>query len=441
MTERVAIKPMSVFFVMWSGQLVSIVGSTMTGFALGVWVYEQTGSATKFALIYLFAMLPGILILPVAGALVDRWDRRWVIILSDLGSGISTLAIAFLLYTGQLQTWQIYIATGVKSAFSAFQWPAYIAASTLLVPQRYIGRANGLIQFNEAVAKILAPVLAVILVATIRIWGVLLIDFITFVFAILMALLIRIPKPVPTVESSTEKRSLWRETAYGWSYITGRPGLFVLLIFFTTTNFLTGMPIVLGTPLILSFASPAVLGTILSIGGCGMLMGSLVLSAWGGPKRRVIGVLSFELLAGLCIMVAGVRASAVMIAIPTFIFSFSIPIVLGSSQAIWQTKVAPDVQGRVFATRRMIAWSSLPIAYLLSGLLVDHVFNPLMAVGGLLSGTVGQVIGVGPGRGIGLLFIVVGFLTALAAAAGYLFPRLRLLEDELPDLMTSKVSA
>lgn len=440
MTKRVIVKQMYVFFVIWSGQLVSIMGSGMTSFALGVWVYWRTGSATKFALIYLFAILPGILISPFAGVLVDRWDRRWVIILSDLGAGISTLIIAFLLYAGQLHIWQIYMLSAAKSASSAFQWPAYSAALTLLVPKRHLGRANGLVQFNEAAAQMCAPVLAAILVSSIQIWGVLMIDFATFLFAVLMALLIRIPKPIPTVECLTQRLSLWREAIYGWSYITTRPGLLVLLIFFATTNFFTGMIIVLSTPLILSFASAAVLGTILFIAGCGMLIGSLVMSAWGGPKRRVYGVLGFELLAGLCIMLAGVRPSAKLIAISTFIFSFSLPIVLGSSQAIWQIKVAPAVQGRVFATRRMIAWSTLPLAYLVSGLLVDYVFNPLMSVGGLLSETVGQLIGVGPGRGIGLLFIVVGFFVVLAAAAGYLYPHLRLVEDELPDVIANEAT-
>lgn len=259
------------------------------------------------------------------------------------------------------------------------------------------------------------------------------IDFSSFLFAVLMALLIRIPKPVPGIEGVTKRGSLWREAAYGWSYIVTRPGLLALLIFFATTNFFTGMTIVLSTPLILSFASAAVLGKVLSFAGCGMLIGSLVMGAWGGPKRRIWGVLGFELVAGLCIMLAGVRPSVKLIGIATFIFAFSLPIVLGSSQAIWQSKVATDVQGRVFATRRMVAWSTLPIAYLVSGPLVDHVFNPLMARGDLPARTLGRLVGLGPGRGIGLLFVVLGSFVTLAAVAGYLYPRLRLVEDELPD--------
>lgn len=424
---------MHVFFAIWLGQLVSIVGSGMSSFALGVWVYLRAGSTTRFTLIYLFAMLPGVLISPLAGALVDRWDRRRVLILSDLGAGASTIAIALLLYAGHLQIWQVYVASAVKSVCSAFQWPAYSAAITLLVPRGQLGRANGMVQFNEAAAQIFAPILAATLVVSIGIWGVLMIDFSSFLFAVLMALLIRIPKPVPGIEGVTKRGSLWREAAYGWSYIVTRPGLLALLIFFATTNFFTGMTIVLSTPLILSFASAAVLGKVLSFAGCGMLIGSLVMGAWGGPKRRIWGVLGFELVAGLCIMLAGVRPSVKLIGIATFIFAFSLPIVLGSSQAIWQSKVATDVQGRVFATRRMVAWSTLPIAYLVSGPLVDHVFNPLMARGDLPARTLGRLVGLGPGRGIGLLFVVLGSFVTLAAVAGYLYPRLRLVEDELPD--------
>ena len=251
----------------------------------------------------------------------------------------------------------------------------------------------------------------------------------------------RIPRsPVPP-EGETRRASLLRDAAYGWSYITARPGLLSLLIFFAITNFLTGMVLVLGSPLILSFASVRVLGTILSIAGCGMLLGSLAMSTWGGPKRRVRSVLGFALLTGLCAIVSGSRPSAKLIAVSTFIYSCSLPIVLGSSQAIWQSKVAPEVQGRVFAVRRMIAWSTLPLAYLAAGPLADRVFTPLLVDGGPLSQTVGRVIGVGPGRGIGLLFIILGSLVMLTAVAGYAYPRLREMEDELPDAVVEHTYA
>jgi DHA3 family macrolide efflux protein-like MFS transporter len=441
MTKRKTLSELRTFLTIWFGQLISLAGSRMTSFALGVLVYEQTKSATKFALISLSASLPAILIAPFAGALVDRWDRRKTLIFSDFGASLCTLTLAFLLFTQRLQIWHIYIAAAFQAAFSAFQWPAYSAAVTLLVPKRQLGRVSGLVQFSEATAQTIAPLIAGVLILSVNIWGVLLVDYATFLFAVSMLLLIRIPRPAPLDDAVVDKRSLWREAAYGWSYITTRRGLFGLLIFFASTNFLTGMAIALFTPLILSFASPAVLGMVLSTAGAGMLVGSLVMSMWGGPTRRAYGVIGFELLAGICTIIGGLRPSARLIAFTTFVFSLCLPIVLGCSQAIWQSKVAPGVQGRVFAVRRMIAWSTLPLAYAVAGPLADRVFNPLLTVGGPLSGTVGRVIGVGPGRGIGMLFIVLGLCVCLTALAGYLYHPLRMVEEELPDALPDEVPA
>ncbi len=218
-----------------------------------------------------------------------------------------------------------------------------------------------------------------------------------------------------------------------WLALHRSPAWLGLLIFFVATNFTMGIVELLITPLVLSFASATTLGLVLSIAGCGMLVGTLVMSAWGGPKRRVYGVLGFTLLQGLLLFLGGLRPNVPLVTAAAFVYLFSSPIIFGSSQAIWQSKVEPDVQGRVFAARAMIAWSALPFAYLSSGPLVDHVFEPLLVPGGPLAGSLGQLIGVGPGRGIGLLFIVLGILSVLATVGGYLYPRLRLVEDELPD--------
>jgi hypothetical protein len=188
--------------------------------------------------------------------------------------------------------------------------------------------------------------------------------------------------------------------------------------------------------MILDMTSPDVLGYLASIVGVGMLIGTLVMSAWGGPKRRIHGVLFFLFLAGLFTIGFGVSASLTIMAISGFFMMLVLPIINGSSQAIWQSKVAPDVQGRVFAVRRMIAWSIIPIAYVLAGPLNDRIFKPLLVEGGSLANSVvGQVLGVGPSRGTGLLFITIGILSALVALSGYLNPHVRNVEDELPDVM------
>lgn len=423
------------FLVIWFGQLVSTLGSGLTGFALGVWIYQETGSTTLFALNLLAFAVPNLVVSPLAGALVDRWDRRWAMIMSDTGAGLSTVMVALLYFTGHLEVWHVYILTAINAAFTTFQWPAYSAVTTLLVPKSQLGRAGGMVQIGEAISALVSPAIAGVLFVTIGLQGVVLIDFATYLFAVMTLLVVKVPRP-PQTESGIEGRgSLLQEAAYGWKYIVARKGLLGLLIIFAATNFLSSMWNPLLPPMILEMSSPEMLGYLASVVGVGMLLGTLVMSAWGGPKRRIHGVLAFLILSGVFQMLLGLRPSLVLIAIAGFGAMFTSPIINASSQAIWQSKVAPDVQGRVFAVRRMIAWSAIPLAYILAGPLADRVFNPLLVEGGALASSVGLVVGVGPGRGTGLLFIVSGLLSILVATGGYVYPRVRRLEDELPDAM------
>ncbi len=437
-TERFSFPGIWVFLVIWFGQLVSLIGTRLTGFALGVWVYQQTGSTTQFALITVCTSLPGVLMLPIAGALIDRWDRRLAMVLSDTGAGLCTLTLIFLLLTEQLQIWHIYLIMAVSSSFDAFQWPAYAAATTLLVPKEHYGRVSGMLPLARSIAQTLAPFAGGLLLLTMGLPGVLLIDVLTFLFSIISLLLIRIPMPPKTQEGAAGDGSLLREAAYGWTYIMARPGLLRLLLYFTAHNVMVGIVTVLPTPLILSFASVDVLGTVLAVSGAGMLLGSVAMSVWGGPKRYMYGIYVACLVRGVCILLAGVGPSAVLFAVSHSLSLFTLPIMNGCSQAIWQRKVAPDVQGRVFAIRKMIAFSSLPLAHFVAGPLADDVFEPLLLAGGPLAGSVGRIIGVGPGRGIGLMFVLSGALLAVKTVVGMLSPRLRRVEEELPDFNVSR---
>lgn len=426
---------MATFLVVWAGQVVSVLGSYLTGFALAVWIYQQTGSATFFALITLVTTLPGMLLLPFAGALVDRCDRRWAMILSDSGAGAATLVLALLIWGDHLQLWHVYVLMSVISIFSALRWPAFTAAITTMVPSRHLGRANGMAQLAEAAAQILAPLLAGALVMSIGRQGVVLIDFASYLFAVVTLLAVRMPPPVVTQEGASHRGSLWREARSGWSFIHRRPGLLAVLMLLAVTNIGTGLVQVLLSPMVLSFASPAVLGRVLTVAGFGMLAGGLVMSVWGGPRRRVVGLLGFLLLQGVILPFGGLRASAPLIAAGAFIYLFAVPILNGTNQALWQSKVAPDLQGRVFAVRRLVALSTLPLAYLTAGPLADRVFEPLMAAGGPLAGNVGRLIGVGKGRGMALMLFVIGFFIVLVVAVASRSPRLRRLESELPDVL------
>lgn len=438
MSQQPAPRGMRTFIIIWSGQLVSLVGSGLTSFALGVWLYQETGSATLFALNMLFFVLPQMALSPFAGALVDRWDRRWAMALSDIGAALSTLFVVLVLQFGQLEVWHVYLATFINASFNTFQWPAYSAVTTLLVPKKHLGRAGGMVQAGQAISQIAAPAIAGALVIAIGLKGVITIDFATCLFAVFTLLVIRVPRPETTAAGHEGRGSLLEEATYGWKYIRARPGLLGLLLYFASFNLLWGIADALLLPMVLALTTADVVGYLSSIVGLGMLAGTLVMSAWGGPKRRVVGVLGGGFLCGLFAMLIGLRPSLPLITGSAFCMLFLFPILNASSQALWQSKVEPDVQGRVFAVRRMIAMSVSPLAYVLAGPLADLVFEPLLAEGGTLAGSVGLLVGVGPGRGIGLLTVLMGVSVTLVSVMAYANPRIRLVEDEIPDAVGEK---
>lgn len=421
------------FILIWLGQVVSLTGSSMTGFALGVWVFQETGSVTQFALISLSSTLPSIIFSPFAGALVDRWNRRTAMILSDAGSALCTLAIALLLLGGRLEIWHLYIILAVSSLFNSFQWPAYSSSITLLVPKKQFGRASGMMEIADSIAGIGAPLLAGTLMGFLPVHSIMLIDILTFMFALLTLIIIRIPQPDLSRESREVRGSLLREAAFGWKFISARPGLLGLLIFFASTNFFFSIAQVLFTPMVLSFTTPSTLGVIMSTAGFGMLAGSLFMSIWGGPKRKIMGILGFGLLQALVSSAAGVTVNVTFISTMVFLVFFNNPVINACSQAIWQSKTTPDIQGRVFSVRRMIAWGTIPLANLIAGPLADKVFEPWMAVDGLLADSIGRVLGVGPGRGIGLLYILLGIFNMFSTLILAFYSPTRHVETMLPD--------
>ncbi|HYG63454.1 MAG TPA: MFS transporter [Thermoanaerobaculia bacterium] len=424
---------MKTFGIIWIGQLVSLLGSGLTSFALGIWVLRHTDSVTQYTLTILLASLPGVLISPLAGALVDRWDRRWVMFWSDVGPGVVTLVYSYLLWQDSLTLWHVYVGVAINALFSAFQWPAYIAAITMLVERKDYGRVNGMLEFGQAGTSIAAPALAALFLTFMDMEGILLLDFVTFLFAAGTLLLVRIPKPEASAEGEAGKGSLWKEVAFGWHYIRQRPGLFHLLMFFAMVNLVASLCGVALIPMVYGFASEAGVGTIMSLVGIGMLLGGFIMTTTGGPKPRVYGVLGGGLLFSVCFILVAIKPSLPLVGLGVILWYTGIPIMNASSSAIWQAKVAPDVQGRVFSMRRMIAQFTIPIGDFGAGPLADLVFNPLMMAGGALAGSAGRVIGTGPGRGIALMFLSMAFIPALAAVWGLLNPRLRNVEAELPD--------
>ena len=433
-------KGMKTFIVIWLGQLFSMIGSGLIGFALAVWIYEQTGQATPFALTALFSVLPRILLSPLAGAVSDRRNRKAIMIISDSLSGVVTLVTAFLLLTNNMQIWMVYVISFMGAVFASFQRPAYSASIVMLVPKAQLTRANSMVQMGEAIETILTPILAGALFATIGMRGIIWIDVITYVVAMGILIFVHIPQPENELQVKSEKRSIFKDITFGWHYLAERRGLLWLLFYFASVNFFMNISAVMIGPLVLSFAAPTSLGAAQTIMGVGMLTGSMVMSVWGGPKqKRVRMVIIAIALASLGFIVTGLRPSLLTIGIGLFILTFFIPMGSGPSTALFASKVAPEVQGRVFATRSMISQSIMPLAFVLSGLLADNVFSPLMEEGGRLANTfVADILGTGPGRGVGLMLVCSGILLLIITGAAYASPRIRNIETEIPDAVADK---
>jgi DHA3 family macrolide efflux protein-like MFS transporter len=428
------------FFILWSGQVLSLFGSGLTGFAVGVWVYESRGSVTDFTLIFAFGAVPGLLIGPFVGVLIDEWSRRWVLVLSDAVAALGTVALIGLLALDRLELWHIYAIVMVGASAMSVHRPAYQSTVALLLPKKHFARASGMLQFGQSASQVLAPLAAGFLLPLVSLGGIVAIDLLTFLVAMATLLVIAIPK-VEKVPAPGPRKSIFAQAAIGWTYIRERPALVSLVLFFAMVNLLFAFSLVLTTPLVLSFAGPPQLGLVLATGSVGALLGSLAMSVWGGPKKPIYGILGFSPVLGLAYLVVGARPSLATVTAGVFLLFLAVPVINASNHAIWQSKVDPRVQGRVFAVSQLVSQFTAPIAFVAAGPLADRVFEPMLAPGGALADSIGRFIGVGEGRGIAFQFLIMGLLLLTVTGSALLYPRLRRLEDEVPDAVPEEASA
>jgi DHA3 family macrolide efflux protein-like MFS transporter len=424
------------FAILWSGQFASLTGSGLSSFALGVYAYLHTGSVTTLGLVYALAYLPFILASPFTGSLVDRWGPRRAMVVATVAAACVMLVLAVLLATGTFAVWTIYLVVSGISVTEALQTPAFEAALPALVPNQQLGRANGMRMLAVAGSQLLAPVAAGFLLLAIHLSGIVLMDGLSYLLALVTLAAVRIP--VHGDEEAGPRRNspaaLLADFGQAWRYITARPGLLALLVFTALVNFCGGFVQLLITPLVLALGSAAALGTVLSCAGIGMVVASVAMSAWGGPKRRVDGILGFSLLMGVAMVAGSLRPDTVLIASAAFVVLGSSAIVIACNQVVWQTKVEPRLLGRTMALLSVVFSAPQLVAFALAGLIADRVFVPLTGRHEVRSPVFQALVGNGPGRGYALLIMVVGVLIALCAAAGARYPRLRRLDQDLPDL-------
>jgi DHA3 family macrolide efflux protein-like MFS transporter len=424
------------FIIIWIGQFVSLFGSALTRFAITVWIYQETGSATALTTGGFFAMAPTFLLLPIGGALADRWDRKKVMLAADMIGGLCTVFMLSLYLAGNLQIWHIYLTNVILSAVEAFQYPAFAAATAMIVPKEHFGRVSGMRDLAGNASRIFAPLLAGALLAVFDLSEFMIVDLLTLAIALLTLVMVTIPKPKQSEEGESHRASLLQDVTYGFKFIWKRPSLLILQSILLTLNFLYTMTNMLLPAMILSRTdnNELILGSVQAVMSAGALVGGLLISVWGGSKRKIKTVFMAQMLTAVIGRVwFGLGYDTLSWLLPSFFLFFFIPISNGSTAAIWLAKTPPDVQGRVLATRRFAAQFCLPFAALLAGPLAEQVFEPAMMPGGALASLFGGVLHTGVGAGISFMILIGGIVGAAVSLMVYLIPAVWRVEEILPD--------
>ena len=361
------------FFTFWTAQAISMIGSNLAQFAITWWMTKSTGSATVLATATLFAMLPGILLGPLAGVLVDRWNRRWIIIVADGVGALGAALLMLLFWADAIQIWHLYAITAVRALAGTFHFAAEQSSLSLMVPQEQLARVAGLNQTIQGVNMVVAPPLGALLLELLGLPGMMALDVVTAMIAIALVFIITIPQPAVTAVNA--QLSILGDLRTGVRYIWQWPGLFLGLCLSSLLNFLLNpafslLPILVRNHFHGDALQFATLNTTL---GLGFIVGGVLLSVWGGFKRRV-----YTAVAGII----GMAVGALLIAIAPAdgywlavagmaIFGVLNPIANGPFMAIMQSVVAPEMQGRFFTVLNTLSGGMSPLGLLLAGPVAD----------------------------------------------------------------------
>jgi amino acid adenylation domain-containing protein len=423
---RAGHRELRAFYTVAAGQLVSTIGTALSAFALGVWVFQRTGRISDLALIVMLTQIPTFVLAPFGGALADRIDRRKVMLGADVVAGLTMSALVVLLALDRLALWNVCLIVGVTSVSEAFRQPAYVAATAQLVPKPYLNQANSVANLGPGLALLVGPLAGGALITLLGLPGVVVIDVLTFTVGVATLLLVRFPDRLFHRQEESFRAAL----VGGWRFVLRRRAILVQVLFLMVVNYFTAIMWVAVTPLVLALGSSASLGVVTAVGGVGAAVGAVVVLVWGGTKRRTIGMVGFVIGSGLGTVLIGVYPSVALIAVGLFVRLASMTIGNVHGISILQVKVGQELQGRVAATNIAIATLMQPLGFLSVGPLSAHVFGPLMSGNGWLAGS---AIGVGQDRGLALLMVCSGIFLAIWGALGLAYRPLRLAEDALPD--------
>lgn len=423
-----------VFYTVWFGQGISMFGSMLTSFALGVWLFQRTGSVLDFTGLTLFSTLPALLLLPWTGSLSDRIDRRAILIACDALALCCVSVIGVLTWLDRFQLWQLFAVQTVLSIGTAFQGPAAYAAITSIVDKRQFGRANGMFGMAGALSQIGAPLLAAGLLSMIGLGGIVVLDILSFYIALSSLGIVTLPPSERAgADPARPRRSALRDLRWSLDFLRQRPLMAEVYAYTSMGGFMAGMVIVLVAPLVLAVHDAAALAWITTCGAFGALLSGAVMVAWGGPRKWTPLILGFNLLTGLAIATAGLAQSVPLLCGASFVVMLGTSTLGTCMQAVWRRKVPRERQGSFAALQQAVQLSLIPLSALAGGNLAHHVFEPALMPGGIWFDAVGAWFGSGKGRGTGFFFFTVGLAAAGISLVSLLQRRLYRLETDVPD--------
>ncbi len=397
------------FFIIWTGQIFSLFGSALVQFALVWWLTKTTGSATVLALATMMAMVPRILISPLAGPLIDRWNRRTVMIIADGLIALAVVALAILYMLDAVQIWHVYLLMFIRSVGGAFHWPAMQASTTLMVPKKHLARIAGMNQTVYGLTNIISPPLGALLFELLPMQNILGIDIVTAVIAITPLFFIPIPQPTTTAKTAADQPSVLADLRQGLRFVRGWPALVIILAIAALANLLS-IPALALAPLLVKnhFGGGAQeLGWLQAAFGIGIVAGGITLTVWGGFKRRTITVYSAQVLGGLGMVALGsIPGNAIRLAVGSaFFIGFMLSMNNGALQAVYQVIVPPELQGRVFTLVMSASGAAVPL-------------------GLAIAGPVGDILGVP------IWFVIAGIITIIMGGSALSIPAVMRIEDK-----------
>ncbi len=425
-------------FIIWLGQMISGIASSITAVALPIWIFSITDSGTAVGLLEFFYFGSYLLAVLFAGILIDRANRKTMMLMYDFLS-LSGLAVLLVLQTtGLLEVWHLYVVAVFQGIGFAFQSPSYSAAITTMVPRKQYIRANGLMSLLSDMPGIFGPLLAGVMYLVLGLSGILALNLITFVVSIGFLLFVEVPATPRTIEGESSRSRFLNEAMYGIKYIFQRPGLLGLQLIFFTGNLFSGIALSVAAlyPMILlrTGNNTEILGIVQSGGALAAVVAGIFLTTWGGIRRPARAIVLGWIISNLLgITLLGVGQTLMIWLVAIVLNSIFDPIVNVALDTLLQAKIPPDLQGRVFSASDFIAQAMIPFTPLLAGYFGDKIFEPAMRTGGVLASTFGPLVGTGPGSGFGLLILLCGVSGTLVGLAGYLVPSIRNVDQLLPD--------